>query len=156
MTTPDFVHSPWTPEDDQLLRTSIEAGFSLAALTNGAVKFSCKFTLREIQDRWHSLLYGTPDDSPSQNESMMKNATCIDESGPSETPLIEKLTENNTTVCGVCGGKHHFNPPISDGSASLWRTMQDILALDMPVDENNAEIQQVVEEALALHDDKSL
>ncbi|KAJ6352162.1 hypothetical protein OIU76_001386 [Salix suchowensis] len=49
--------SPWTPEDDVLLRNSIEAGASLESLAKGAVQFSRKFTVREIQDRWYSLLY---------------------------------------------------------------------------------------------------
>ncbi|KAF5781842.1 hypothetical protein HanRHA438_Chr11g0501401 [Helianthus annuus] len=106
------------------------------------------------------------DVSSSRNESMMKNATCIDKPAPSETPPSEKLTKND-----IFGGKHHFNSPISDGSASfhtiggfpspstrvpLWKTMEDIRAPDMPVDENNAESHQVVEEALTLHDDTSL
>ncbi|KAF5798626.1 putative transcription factor interactor and regulator FHA-SMAD family [Helianthus annuus] len=302
MTATDFVHSPWIPEDDQLLRTSIENGASLQSLAKGAVKFSRNFTLRELRDRWRSLLFdpnvsnqaaahmvefeldnlrgekvpekrkhgsvrrhynamrkrikndflssqnlrffdnhqehkfeghGTTNDgdtmlddclvnslgfeekdfeilrqafpeslgsiptnattvtttvvdnpanvfhlercnksaenvdvSSSQNESMMKNATCIDKPAPSETPPSEKLTKND-----IFGGKHHFNSPISDGSASfhtiggfpspstrvpLWKTMEDIRAPDMPVDENNAESHRVVEEALTLHDDTSL
>ncbi|XP_031269098.1 uncharacterized protein LOC116127598 isoform X1 [Pistacia vera] len=49
--------SPWLPEDDLLLKNSIEAGASLESLAKGAVQFSRKFTVRELQDRWHSLLY---------------------------------------------------------------------------------------------------
>ncbi|KAI7747441.1 hypothetical protein M8C21_000142 [Ambrosia artemisiifolia] len=329
MTAMDYVHCCWIPEDDQLLRTSIETGASLAALAKGAVKFSRKYTFREIRDRWHSLLYdpdvsnqaaahmaelelsgpnppsksasenliggekvpekrkhgsirrhyyamrkrikneffssqnlrffeepnlhsynhqehkfqdhGTTDDgdamlddclannlgfeekdfeilrqafpeslgsipttattitttvvdnpancfrlercnksaendiingsvdvSPSQNELMMKNATCIDKLGPSETPPSEKLAKDDKLGFG---GKHYLNSPISDGSASfhtiggfpspstrlpLWKAMEDIRAPDMPVDENNAESHQVLEEALALHNDESL
>lgn len=47
----------WIPEDDLLLKNAIEAGASLEALAKGAVRFSRKFTLQELQDRWHSLLY---------------------------------------------------------------------------------------------------
>ncbi|KAG6785717.1 hypothetical protein POTOM_007298 [Populus tomentosa] len=83
--------SPWIPEDDVLLKNSIEcmavrkrgmtamdmasvivlgipiyfcfffyvlqAGASLESLAKGAVQFSQKFTVREIRDRWYSLLY---------------------------------------------------------------------------------------------------
>ncbi|XP_057986779.1 uncharacterized protein LOC110666015 isoform X2 [Hevea brasiliensis] len=49
--------SPWIPEDDLLLKNAVEAGASLESLAKGAVQFSRKFTIREIQERWHSLLY---------------------------------------------------------------------------------------------------
>ncbi|KAE8729040.1 Leucine-rich repeat family protein [Hibiscus syriacus] len=47
----------WIPEDDLLLKNAIEAGASLESLAKGAVRFSRKFTVRELQDRWDSLLY---------------------------------------------------------------------------------------------------
>ncbi|KAI3704528.1 hypothetical protein L1987_74751 [Smallanthus sonchifolius] len=328
MTAMAFVRSPWIPEDDLLLRNSIENGASLVALAKGAVRFSRKFTLREIRDRWYSLLYdpdvstqasihmaelelsgfnpsskskldnlkgsekvpekrrnesirrhyyamrkrikidsfcsqnlgffvernlhsynhqehkfhghdtthggeamlddclannlgfeekdfeilrqafpeslgnmsttattttivadnpanafhlerchksaendlinGSIDVSPSRNELMMKSATYIDKSGPSETPPNEKLTKNDKSVFG---GKHHFNSPVSEGSASfhtiggfpspstrfpLWKTIEDVSAPDMLVDEKIAESHQVAEDTLALHEDKSL
>ncbi|XP_065852793.1 uncharacterized protein [Euphorbia lathyris] len=49
--------SPWIPEDDLLLKNAVEAGASLEALAKGAVRFSRKFTVGELRDRWHSLLY---------------------------------------------------------------------------------------------------
>ncbi|KAK8623309.1 hypothetical protein V6N13_118196 [Hibiscus sabdariffa] len=51
------IVSTWIPEDDLLLKNAIEAGASLESLAKGAVQFSRKFTIRELQDRWHSLLY---------------------------------------------------------------------------------------------------
>ncbi|KAF3440756.1 hypothetical protein FNV43_RR19042 [Rhamnella rubrinervis] len=48
---------PWNPEDDLLLKNAVEAGASLEALAKGAVRFSRKFTVGELRDRWHSLLY---------------------------------------------------------------------------------------------------
>ncbi|KAI4366340.1 hypothetical protein MLD38_022227 [Melastoma candidum] len=47
----------WVPEDDILLKNAVEAGASLESLAKGAVRFSRKYTIREVQDRWHSLLY---------------------------------------------------------------------------------------------------
>lgn len=35
----------------------LQAGASLESLAKGAVQFSQRFTVRELQDRWHSLLY---------------------------------------------------------------------------------------------------
>ncbi|XP_021613491.1 uncharacterized protein LOC110615739 isoform X2 [Manihot esculenta] len=52
--------SHWMPEDDLLLKNAVEvifAGASLEALAKGAVQFSRRFTVQEIQERWHSLLY---------------------------------------------------------------------------------------------------
>ncbi|KAH9711145.1 FHA domain-containing protein [Citrus sinensis] len=49
--------SSWIPEDDILLKNAVEAGASLEALAKGAVRFSRKFTIQELRDRWHSLLY---------------------------------------------------------------------------------------------------
>ncbi|TYI01464.1 hypothetical protein ES332_A11G202700v1 [Gossypium tomentosum] len=49
--------SSWIPEDDLLLKNVIESGASLEALAKGAVRFSRKFTVKELQDRWRALLY---------------------------------------------------------------------------------------------------
>ncbi|KAK4713533.1 hypothetical protein R3W88_019440 [Solanum pinnatisectum] len=49
----------WIPEDDLLLKNAIEAGASLESLAKGAVQFSQRFTVQELQDRWHALLYDT-------------------------------------------------------------------------------------------------
>ncbi|KAL9464578.1 hypothetical protein AB3S75_002229 [Citrus x aurantiifolia] len=49
--------SSWIPEDDILLKNAVEAGASLEALAKGAVRFSRKFTIQELRDRWQSLLY---------------------------------------------------------------------------------------------------
>ncbi|KAK9062030.1 hypothetical protein SSX86_019214 [Deinandra increscens subsp. villosa] len=327
MTAMATVSSPWTPEDDLLLKNSIETGASLEALAKGAVNFSRRFTFREIRDRWYSLLYdpdvstqasarmaelelsgsnpssksrlenfkgsekvpekrnigsirrhyyamrkrikneifnsqnigffeernlhnynhqehkfqdathgadamlddclannlgfeekdfeilrqafpeslasistnatttttaivdnpteafhlerchksiqndfinGTLNVSASQNELIIKNATCIDESGPSGTSPSERLAKNDKSLFG---GKQHFHSPVSEGSASfhtmggfsspstrmpLWKTMEDIPAPDMPVDDNNAQSHQVAKETLALPEEENL
>ncbi|XP_009798454.1 uncharacterized protein [Nicotiana sylvestris] len=55
----------WIPEDDLLLKNAVEAGASLEALARGAVRFSRRFTLQELQDRWHSLLYDSDVAAPA-------------------------------------------------------------------------------------------
>lgn len=59
METATVVPSPatWLPQDDILLKNAIEEGASLEALAKGAVHFSRIFTLQEVHDRWHALLY---------------------------------------------------------------------------------------------------
>ncbi|GFP95172.1 microspherule protein 1 [Phtheirospermum japonicum] len=47
----------WIPEDDVLLKSAVEAGASLESLAKGAVQFSRRYTVKELQDRWFSLLY---------------------------------------------------------------------------------------------------
>ncbi|KAK4771555.1 hypothetical protein SAY87_032087 [Trapa incisa] len=49
--------APWIPEDDLLLKNSVEAGASLESLAKGAVQFSRRYSIRELQERWYSLLY---------------------------------------------------------------------------------------------------
>lgn len=47
----------WIPEDDLMLKNAVEAGASLESLAKGAVQFSRRYTIRELRDRWRSLLY---------------------------------------------------------------------------------------------------
>ncbi|XP_058785403.1 uncharacterized protein LOC131660235 isoform X2 [Vicia villosa] len=49
--------SPWTREDDLLLKNSVESGASLEALAKGAVQFSRKYSIGEIKERWHSIFF---------------------------------------------------------------------------------------------------
>lgn len=51
------VATHWLPQDDLLLKNAVEAGASLESLAKGAVQFSHRFTVQELQDRWHTLLY---------------------------------------------------------------------------------------------------
>ena len=46
----------WKPTDDILLVDAVEQINDLS-LVHVAVKFSCRFTLEEIQERWYALLY---------------------------------------------------------------------------------------------------
>ncbi|KAH9492852.1 Microspherule protein 1 [Bulinus truncatus] len=46
----------WKPQDDLALITAVQQTNDLAAVHTG-VKFSCRFTLKEIQERWYALLY---------------------------------------------------------------------------------------------------
>lgn len=62
---------PWIPEDDLLLKNAVEAGASLEALAKGAVQFSRRFTVQELRDRWHSLLYD-PDVSAEASARMFE------------------------------------------------------------------------------------
>ncbi|XP_005103942.1 microspherule protein 1 [Aplysia californica] len=46
----------WKPQDDLALITAVQQTNDLAAVHTG-VKFSCRFTLKEVEERWYALLY---------------------------------------------------------------------------------------------------
>ncbi|XP_024976156.1 uncharacterized protein LOC112514068 isoform X2 [Cynara cardunculus var. scolymus] len=47
----------WTREDEFKLKKAAEAGVSMESLARGVVQFSKRFTIQELQDRWHAILY---------------------------------------------------------------------------------------------------
>lgn len=49
----------WKPIDDLSLIIGIQQTNDLRLVHQG-VKFSCKFTIQELQNRWYSLLYDEP------------------------------------------------------------------------------------------------
>ncbi|KAK1357980.1 Microspherule protein [Heracleum sosnowskyi] len=85
--------APWIPEDDLLLKNSIEAGASLEALAKGAVQFSRAYTFRELRDRWHSLLYD-PDVSAQASSRMME----LELSGPNSSSKISRSENAKSSV----------------------------------------------------------
>lgn len=46
----------WRPTDDLMLISAVQQTNDLSAVHLG-VKFSCRFTLREVEERWYALLY---------------------------------------------------------------------------------------------------
>ncbi|KAL5173210.1 Microspherule protein 1 [Glycine soja] len=60
---------PWLPQDDFLLKNAIEGGASLESLAKGAVRFSRRFSVTELRDRWQALLYD-PDVSAAARAAM--------------------------------------------------------------------------------------
>ncbi|GJW67421.1 putative forkhead-associated domain-containing protein [Tanacetum coccineum] len=50
-------NSNWTIEDDFRLRKAAESGVSFEQLAKGDVQFSKKYTIKELHDRWHAILY---------------------------------------------------------------------------------------------------
>ncbi|KAJ1701151.1 hypothetical protein LUZ63_000930 [Rhynchospora breviuscula] len=73
----------WLPEDDILLKNSIESGASLEALAKGAVNFTRRFSLKELQERWQALLYD-PEVSAEASARMIEY-----ESSTSSNPPIK-------------------------------------------------------------------
>lgn len=61
----------------------LQAGASLEALAKGAVRFSRKFTVRELRDRWRSLLYD-PDVSAEASARMVEHELSF----PGNSPTI--------------------------------------------------------------------
>ncbi|KAK4417382.1 Microspherule protein 1 [Sesamum alatum] len=91
MATANSVSIQWIPEDDLLLKTAVEGGASLEALAKGAVQFSRRYTLRELRERWYSLLYD-PDISAQASAHIFE----LEISGVSPASKLNRA-ENNCT-----------------------------------------------------------
>ncbi|CAN0919083.1 Microspherule protein 1 [Linum grandiflorum] len=94
---------PWIPEDDLLLKNGVEAGASLEALAKGAVRFSRRFTVRELRDRWHSLLYDanvSAEASVRMAELELSAANVLSLSSSSKLNKTSAIREN-----GECSAK---------------------------------------------------
>ncbi|RLM87717.1 uncharacterized protein C2845_PM04G04880 [Panicum miliaceum] len=91
----------WTAEDDVLLKNAVEAGASLESLAKGAVCFSHKFTLQELQDRWYSLLY----DSETSAQASARMAKYEMELSVSDPPKAVKLFNSKTKCFSLCKRK---------------------------------------------------
>ncbi|KAK8648942.1 hypothetical protein V6N13_129684 [Hibiscus sabdariffa] len=91
------ILSSWIPEDDILLKNAIEAGASLESLAKGAVQFSRKFTIRELQDRWHSLLY-----DPVVSEEASSRIIEFERSAPSLPSKLGRIgnSKDNKSLLG--------------------------------------------------------
>lgn len=89
--------SPWSPEDDLLLKNAVEAGASLESLAKGAVQFSRRFTVRELEDRWHSLLY-----DPVISAEASAHMIAIERSASTPPPKFNRLgnSKENKSVSG--------------------------------------------------------
>ncbi|XP_062212712.1 uncharacterized protein LOC133913550 [Phragmites australis] len=73
----------WLVEDDILLKNAVETGASLESLAKGAVCFSRKYTLQEIQYRWNSLLYD-PEISTQASSRMAEYENELSTSNPAK------------------------------------------------------------------------
>ncbi|XP_010923300.1 uncharacterized protein [Elaeis guineensis] len=88
----------WIPEDDLLLKNAVEAGASLESLAKGAVRFSRRFTLRELQDRWYSLLYD-PDISAEASACLIEFEMELSISNPPKTNRT-CTSKGKDSLCG--------------------------------------------------------
>ncbi len=50
--------SRWRPTDDLMLISAVQQTNDLTAVHLG-VNFSCKFTLQDVEEHWHALLYSS-------------------------------------------------------------------------------------------------
>ncbi|XP_006650742.1 uncharacterized protein LOC102715282 [Oryza brachyantha] len=83
----------WLVEDDILLKNAVETGASLESLAKGAVCFSRKFTLKEIQDRWNSLLYD-PEISTQASARMVEYENDLSTSNTLKAKLINSKAKD--------------------------------------------------------------
>ncbi|KAL0314624.1 UNVERIFIED_CONTAM: Microspherule protein 1 [Sesamum angustifolium] len=83
----------WIPEDDVLLKNAVEAGASLESLAKGAVQFSRRYTVQELQDRWYSLLY---DPVVSEEASALmievERSAFTNQSRPNKSESVKEIT----------------------------------------------------------------
>lgn len=88
------VLTHWLPQDDLLLKNAVEAGASLESLAKGAVQFSHRFTIQELQDRWHTLLYD-PVVSFEASVRMIE----FEQSAPTAQSKLNRIDSNEVAKC---------------------------------------------------------
>uniref|UniRef100_A0A672R2W8 Microspherule protein 1 n=1 Tax=Sinocyclocheilus grahami TaxID=75366 RepID=A0A672R2W8_SINGR len=66
----------WKPTDDLLLINAVLQTTDLTSVHLG-VKFSCRFTLREIQERWYALLYDPVISNFVKIDAFQKGSFCF-------------------------------------------------------------------------------
>lgn len=81
----------WTPLDDVMLVQGIQQTSSIMSVFLGT-KFSCKFTLKEVEERWDVLLYNS-----AISTTVMEDVTflCCDERSFSEKSVLWSLEEED-------------------------------------------------------------
>lgn len=72
----------------------MQAGASLESLAKGAVHFSRRFTVQELQDRWHSILY-----DPVVSEEASARMTEFECSTPNFASKFSKLGNSKENKC---------------------------------------------------------
>jgi len=98
----------WKPTDDLALVTAIQQTKDLTDVFYG-VKFSCHFTLSEIQERWHTLLFD-PLISPLAMQAIRNLPPEIVARKMSEAPF----SEQEDAAIGGCGVKSGSMATIED------------------------------------------
>ncbi|GJN10017.1 hypothetical protein PR202_ga28076 [Eleusine coracana subsp. coracana] len=119
----------WTAEDDVVLKSAVEAGASLESLAKGAVCFSHKFTLQDLQDRWYSLLYD-PEMSVQASTCMAKYETELLTSNPAKGShqLVHTVDPSGGAASGYgcVGGSYADRQPVqSNGNGQCPLDMEN-------------------------------
>ncbi|VFQ69401.1 unnamed protein product [Cuscuta campestris] len=90
----------WLPRDDFLLKNAAEAGASLESLARGAVKFSRRFTVQELQERWISLLYDPVVSEQASAKMLEFECLCAFSSNHHNDSCFDNENKDFKSVCG--------------------------------------------------------
>ncbi|KAI6652899.1 Microspherule protein 1 isoform X3 [Oopsacas minuta] len=82
----------WTPLDDVMLVQGVQQTSSLLSVFLGT-KFSCKFTMKEIEERWDALLYNSALSTTAMEDIAL---LCYDERSFSEAAVLWSPEEERT------------------------------------------------------------
>ncbi|KAL9250618.1 Microspherule protein 1-like protein, partial [Drosera capensis] len=118
------VTTPWTPADDLVLKNAVEAGASLESLAKGAVHFSRRYSIEELRQRWHSLLYH-PVISADAASQMLE----FEHNGPLKSLSVsnaketrrgnEKRKFDSVRACYYAKRKRIWNEPLDPGAVDF-------------------------------------
>ncbi|KFQ71456.1 Microspherule protein 1, partial [Phaethon lepturus] len=105
----------WKPADDLLLINAVLQTNDLTSVHLG-VKFSCRFNLREIQERWYALLY----------DPIISKLACqaMRQLHPQAHPAIQRIWGLGLSM-GVLGATCPSSPPQT--SQPTLDTFQELL-----------------------------
>ncbi|KAJ0919734.1 putative transcription factor interactor and regulator FHA-SMAD family [Helianthus annuus] len=88
----------WTMEDDFRLRKAAETGTSLESLARGDVKFSKRFTIQQLQDRWLAILYDPV--VAAESSARMLQFEHADSAPVLKSDHLGNIEEDVIPVCG--------------------------------------------------------
>ncbi|KAL7155384.1 hypothetical protein ABFS83_03G071900 [Erythranthe nasuta] len=145
----------WSPVDDLVLKNAVEGGASLESLAKGAVQFTRRYAIHEIQERWFSLLY-----DPVVSSEASSNMTELELSGFTNQPKppnkFEPAKEMMTSSSAPCSSSKRRSETIRKCYYSMRKRICnepfDLTGLNLLPDPTNSNLVGPISDELGIQE----